>query len=364
MKSNNEREKRGRSSMKKIKKILDMVFSVKMLLAIMCIVFTVCMILVKVKQEKRNNENENKLKQAEKYTSINKDDEEVKKDEDEIEDRYGNANVKEFRTLPSSAELCADMNYKVSVGNAMNELSVSIDNIEGVMIGADANGEGIERYYFTEREIIEKVIEKLENTELTKMINMGVDEYRVEEDWDIQLCYKDSEYALRIYGEPTNENSCYRTVIDEVYKEGYYTQRNELDDDLAYLFGSSKQLLFNSDIKDFLNEIIQERVEAINMSTALELCTAEELDLGTLFSFKHKPPIYTVDLGIHKCLAYIYVFPIEESEYRILMLRERSTGNGKPSTKIWRFELHNGKGEYIDMLTSTEEEIREFVDDK
>jgi len=338
-----------------MKKIINKICSVRVFVLLLCIVFAVSMIKMKNIRDEREDLNREMLKKAGEY-NISEEDNLISKD-----DRYTGSNIREYRTLPSSPELCADMDYKVGVSEVMKELNVTLDNIEGVMIGADADGSGIERYYFTDREIIKKVVDKLEKMELTKMTNMGVDEYSVEEDWDIQICFSDSEYALRVYGEPTNDKRCYRTVVDEVYKVGYYTDKNNIDDDYADIFGSSKQLLFDSDIKEFLDEIIQDNIGVMDMEKALDLCTAEELDLGILFGYKHNPPIYTVDLGFYKCSAYIYVFPIEDTDYSILMLRECSSHNGKPNTKIWRFELHNGEGEYVDMLTATEEEIRNFV---
>ncbi len=44
-----------------------------------------------------------------------------------------------------------------------------------------------------------------------------------------------------------------------------------------------------------------------------------------------------------------------------MILREAFTGNGLPEIDVQRLELYNGEGEYIDILTAGEEEVRAFA---
>ena len=186
-----------------MKKVCDKIFVLRNFMILLCIVFAVCMIWIKVSHDKRQGEIKGKIESGLEQAKLNQAN--MKESEDVLSDRYNDFDYKEFRTLPSTPELCSDMECNVSISEVLEAQGVTSDKIEGIVIGVDKDGNGIERYYFTDKEIIEKVIEKLKYTELTKMTNTGVDDCRVEPDWDIQLCYADSEYALRIKGEPTND---------------------------------------------------------------------------------------------------------------------------------------------------------------
>ncbi len=120
--------------------------------------------------------------------------------------------------------------------------------------------------------------------------------YKVEPDWDIQICRSDSEYAFRIYGESTNYDGYYMTEVDEVFNVGYYTAKDEINNSYTDTFGSRYQLVYDTEILSFINELIEDSVQTIDMETVLDICTADELDLGKLFGYKHTPPTYTVDL--------------------------------------------------------------------
>ena len=120
-------------------------------------------------------------------------------------------------------------------------------------------------------------------------------------------------------------------------------------------------MLFDVDMVDFLYDIIKENVNEIDIDTMLELCTEDELNLAKLFSYKHTPPTYTVDLVYNTGRSLIYEFPISGTEYYLLVLREAFSGNGLPETDVQRLEIYNKDGEFIDLLTATNEGIRRFV---
>ena len=349
--------------MKRLRVICGKIFNVKSFLIIMIIVFAVGMVTIKVNHDKRQKAYKDKIEKEMEYIKENDSatDSNVSDNADN-ESRYDSSEMKDIRTLNGTPGLLMDNNKVTGIKKALDEGGISIDNVKGIMIGADIDGSGIERYYFTDKELIEKVISRIEKMELTKMSDEGsAFGYHVEPDWDIQICRADSEYAFRIYGESTNYDGYYLTEVDEVFNVGYYTAKDDINNSYIDTFGSRYQLVYDTEIVSFINGLIQDNIKTIDMETALDICTAQELDLGRLFGYKHTPPTYTVDLVWQSGRSLIFEFPIEGTDYHLLILREAFSGNGLPETDVQRLELYNGDDEYIDVLTATEGEIREFA---
>lgn len=345
----------------KYNKTVENILSVRFFLLLMMIVSFVSVTLISVNSGI-------KQKEKEKLISKNIEDAKEKKDNNEkgiSEDNLGNDSeyYKEYRMLPSVLGLCSDMNCTTNVSNALSKAQINdSDKLEGIVLGADIDGKGIERYYFEDKEIIEVVLDKINQMEFIKMTNIGEDKYMVEPDWDIQLYRVDSEYALRLYGEPTNENNCFRTKVDEVFEDGYHTEKDIVDDDYCSVFGSSKQLLFDEDIVDFISSIIENNIDEISVDTVIETCIGDEVDLGEIFKYKHCAPLYTTDLTYGEMLATVFKFPIAETKCYLLIQKEFYTKNNKPANEIERIELYNEEGKYIDILNVTENDIRKFVE--
>ncbi len=348
--------------MDKLKKICGKIFTVTNFLIVVVVVFAIFIVSIKINHNKRQEEYKEIIENGKDYIKEDTNNSDNNNVSDDNTSRYYSDTMRDIRTLNGTPETLGDKKKETCLSKAFDEGQINKTNVIGVMIGVDIDGKGIERYYFTDSDIIEKVLTRLESMKLTKMIDAGrTFGYGVEPDFDIQVCRADSEYAFRIYGESTNYNNYYMTEVDEVFNVGYYTAKDKLNNSYIETFGSRYQLLYDTEILSFINELIQDNVQVIDMETLLDICTADELDLGKLFGYKHTPPTYTVDLVWKSGSSLIYEFPIDGTEYRLLILREAFTGNGLPETDVQRLELYNGEGEYIDILTATEEEVRAFT---
>ena len=283
----------------------------------------------------------------------------------EEETRYNTNRIKEYRKLNSAPENCADLEDKTKLSEVLAGADVSMDNIEGIMIGADIDGKGIERYYITDTAIIEKVLKKVQDMELIRMTNTGEESYEVEPDWDVQICRKNSEYSFRIYGEPTNESEYYRTRVQESFETGYYTEKDWVIEGNAYVdtFGSDKQLLFNSDIEDFLEKIIKDNITELSMETLDDIVLKEEIDMGEIFGYKHTAPLYVSSIEVPGLRAFQFEFPIKDTDCYVILQKQTFTDTYEPAYKMEVLELHRENNDkYIDLLTATKEDILAFIE--
>ena len=309
--------------MEKIRKIADKVFTVRNFLILMCVVSLICVCAIKKVADKREK-------------------------------------ASERVRLNPSVENMADMDKVENISKALKVMDITDDSVEGVMLGVDVDGAGCKRYYFTDKDIIENVIKKLDNTKLTKMEFINWDEEATSKLWEIQMCPSEGAAALDIFGKKTAStgDECYRTEVWRTYKEAYYSYIDPNNEDIWKIFGSQKQLLFDSDIAEFIADIIEENITEIDMESVIDICTGDEVDLGRLFGFWHTAP---EDAG-EMLLNYVFEFPIKGTDSYVLIEKETHTENNLPCSAIIRLELYNSSGECLDMLKADEEDVRAFAD--
>ncbi len=343
-------------------KFLNKVFSVRSFLIIVSVVFVVGILCIKINQDKRQQAQVDRIENSLQYKKDNNEKSENNGNTD-ANPRYNSTRIKDKLTLDMAPEAYCDMESDVDVSKALKYGGINVESVKGIMIGADIDGEGIERYYFTDKEVIEKVINKLKDMKLTRVVNTNMGGYEIEKDWDIQLCSAESEYALRISGEPTDDDRCYRTCVQEVFNVGYFADKDSQTFVNPYknIMGGEFQFLFDSDIEDFLAEIIESNVEEMNKDTVINLCATKKVDLGTVFGYKHTPPIYVSSTTEPGCRALEFKFPIKDTEYYILLQKQTFVYNFKPAYAIEKLELYRNEQEYIDLLISNKEEVQEFI---
>lgn len=313
--------------MEKVRRILEKIFNVRNFLIVAFLIALVCVIYIKIKGSQLQKIGDDRLK-------------------DFSMDSYKDDGT-------------------VSVSKALKECDIDGENIGGVVIGVDNDGEGIVRYYITDKTIINKVYDKLSEMKLSGMSDSADEFVESEEDWDIQLYPTDMSFAFRIYGQVTKEDGCYRTAVMATDKSAYYVKSQYIHQDLWEVFGSEYQLYFNTDIISFIDSLIDENIDKISLDDVVKLYDGESVDYATLFGYEHgctkigeyapyaEIPDFTVD-------SNIFEFPIEGTECYVQLELYYDSSEFEEKIKLLGFKVCNSSGETINLLETTEDEITEF----
>ncbi len=313
--------------MNSLKKIMDKIFNLKVFFAIVCIVAVVAVVRIKM------------LSDAE---------------QKKIEERRTNFTMESYESGKS-----------VSVKKALEKCEISDGYIDGVVVGVDKDGEGILRYYLTDKEAITKVVNKINEIDLREMTEDAYDFVEDNEKWDIILYPTEQFFALRIFGQETADEEYYRTTVKAVEKKGFAADSLRYHKDLWEVFGSETQLLYGSDIDVFIEEIIDQYVTQISVDEVVDICVQEEIDLGRLFAFEHSVPeegsIESNGNSQFGLQTAIYKFYIKDTETYLLIEKKNYVMDGYPQAGVLRVELYNATGECINVLDSDEDTIRAFI---
>ena len=307
--------------MKKIKKI----FSVKTFIILLCIVSIVCVIYIKYKADERQ-----KLVLS------------------RLGDTMDGYKGEQSGTLGKALEYCELKTY----------------DIDAIAVGVDLDGKCVRRYYIKDRMVVSKIVEKLDSMEVYEMIDTAEDFVSQDVSWDIFVYPQESKYALRFYGQDTKEDGCCQTTVTATNKKSYLLSLDDLTDELTTVFGSSSQLMYNTDVISFIEDIIKEYITKISVDRIKVICQQEEINYESLFVYEHTPgEVGSTEVvnGLGNA-TMIYQFPLQDNEGYLLLEKEAFIGNGVPRINLLRLELYNAEGEMLDLLQADVEEIVPFVE--
>lgn len=314
--------------MEKTKRILEKIFNIRNFLLLVFGVAAVCMIIIKQKSDAIQKMSDNRIVEFSMDSYV--------------------------------------IGESVSVSNALKESDITGDNVDAIVIGSSSDGGDIIRYYVTDKEIIDEVYKKLFTMEVFQMNDPADDFVETEEVWDIHLYPTDCKYAFRIYGQATDDKNYYRTVIETVDRKAYFSKSKYWHQDLWSVFGSEYQLVYKSNINEFIGDIIKEYERNISEDEVVNLYTEEMIDYGTLFSYAHgeceegEAPIYE-DYPEFTLPTNIFKFPIEGTKtYVYLEVQYANSINNESKIKVIDLSLYNEVGEYINLMIASENDIRAF----
>lgn len=248
---------------------------------------------------------------------------------------------------------------EVKFTKVLSRCDVEEEDLEGIVLGVDSDGSGIVRYYIDDKEIINKVMDKLKEITVIGMTDPADEFVEREEDWDIHLYPSNQYFAVRIYGKSTPDTDCYRTSVNAVEKSGFYAKSKWYHNDLWKMFKSETQLVYTKDMEDFIKEILDKYVVEITLDEVISGCSGEKPDMASVFRYKHSSE--NGDGKLTRSATRVYKFPIKNVNGYFLMEKVEATADGYPKSDILRMEMYNDEGQALNIFEANEEEIRKFL---
>lgn len=237
-------------------------------------------------------------------------------------------------------------------------------DISSVVLGIDADGLGLSKYYIDDEKIIKKILKEFKNVEYIGANDNAYDELgsRI---WTLQFINDKEIYSMYFTGYDTDYKGMEMLKATTCYVD--FSSSSNVS--FPHFVDITGVWIFLKDggLYDAIYSIYKENIRKITVSEIKDLKERNSTELTDYFIYVHKfteAPNFVDETGELR-VTNVFSFPIEGTDSYMEVEKYNEYGDGYNSEythlEIIRVEIFNKAGEGIDLFECTDEELDKYL---
>ncbi len=252
--------------------------------------------------------------------------------------------------------------YNSELSNFVKACEWEVEEIDSIVLGIDADGNGISKYYIDDLEVVEEILTALNDVQFYGITEAGWK--KMEECiWTVQLIQGDERYSLELEGYNSDYEGVEISKVDTCYAD--YPSSKHASFPSVREDGEWYNILYGENVYDKLLDIYNENVCEITKERLIELKTEQSRESKEFFRYMHSKisSQQIIDEDGELTTTITYKFSIKDSECYMKVERYNVHSSAPEDThlNIRKIEIFNSSGDSIDFYECKDEELEDFL---